>query len=301
MSNRNLQHIMNWINIAQPLPEQGVPMTFSGPQVHTPGARVSAVDKANVLIEPLRVVDIAIDAGDAVMEIYRTDFSVQHKEDSSPLTEADLAANRIIKSKLKLLTPSIPILSEESLVDWEIRKHWQYLWVVDPVDGTKEFVNRTDEFTINIALVENNKPILGVVHAPALGVTYYAVRGQGAFKLKVGEQPVSIKANPVPEEGTLKIVGSRSHQSEAMTEYMNQLMATRSDIEFVKSGSALKFCLVADGTADIYPRLAPTSEWDSAAGHIVVNESGKRVVQYGKTEELVYNKQDLLNPWFIVS
>jgi 3'(2'), 5'-bisphosphate nucleotidase len=276
-------------------------MSLSGNQVKEAGAPLFTIASSNLSFDPLRVVDIALEAGAAVMEIYRTDFAVQHKEDSSPLTEADLAANRIIKAGLKQLTPSIPILSEESLVDWETRKDWNLLWCVDPVDGTKEFVNRTDEFTINIALVENNRPVLGVVHAPALGLTYFAGREQGAFKIKDGGKPELIKAKPIPVDGPIRIVGSRSHQSAAMTDYMNKLMETRSQIDFVKSGSALKFCLVADGTADMYPRLAPTSEWDTAAGHIVINESGKRVIQYGKEEELVYNKEDLLNPWFICS
>lgn len=262
-------------------------------------AQVVAALNSNVAVDALRVVEIALEAGVAVMEIYQTDFAVQTKEDASPLTEADLAANRIIKEGLKLLTPSIPILSEESLVDWETRKDWNYLWCVDPVDGTKEFVNRTDEFSINIGLIENGKPILGVVHAPALGVTYFACRSKGAFKITNGGTPVAIRASEVSETGKLRVVGSRSHQSAAMVEYMEKLSATRSEIDFVKSGSALKFCLVADGTADVYPRLAPTSEWDTAAGHIVVNESGKRVVQYEKDEELIYNKENLLNPWFI--
>lgn len=274
-------------------------MSLAGNQVKPAGAPIFTIDKISVSFDPMKVVAIALEAGDAVMEVYKTDFAVQTKEDESPLTEADLAANRIIKAGLAKLTPSIPILSEESLVEWEERKNWEYLWCVDPVDGTKEFVNRTDEFTINIALVENNKPILGVVHAPALGVTYFASRAQGAFKIKDGGEPQLIKANPIPVDGPIKVVGSRSHQSPAMVDYMNKLQETRNQIDFVKSGSALKFCLVADGTADMYPRLAPTSEWDTAAGHIVINESGKRVVQYGKDEELVYNKEDLLNPWFI--
>ncbi|MDZ4835069.1 MAG: 3'(2'),5'-bisphosphate nucleotidase CysQ [Candidatus Melainabacteria bacterium] len=252
-------------------------------------------------MDALKVVEIALQAGVEVMAIYKTDFTVEHKADESPLTEADLAANRIIKDGLNKLTPTIPILSEESLVEWEIRKDWQYLWCVDPVDGTKEFVNRTDEFTINIALVEGNRPILGVVHAPALGVTYFATLNGGAFKIVNGGEPFRITARPLPIDGPIRVVGSRSHQSTAMVEYMNKLNETRKEIDFVKSGSALKFCLVADGTADMYPRLAPTSEWDTAAGHIVVKESGKTVVQYGLEEELVYNKQDLLNPWFICS
>ncbi|MBX3077003.1 3'(2'),5'-bisphosphate nucleotidase CysQ [Candidatus Obscuribacterales bacterium] len=274
-------------------------MSLIGNKVKPAGAPIFAIEKIGVSFDPMKVVAIALEAGDAVMEIYKTDFAVQHKEDASPLTEADLAANRIIKAGLAHLTPSIPILSEESLVEWEERKSWEYLWCVDPVDGTKEFVNRTDEFTINIALVENNRPILGVVHAPALKVTYFASREQGAFKIQDSGEPQQIKANPIPVDGPIKVVGSRSHQSPAMVDYMNKLQETRSQIDFVKSGSALKFCLVADGTADMYPRLAPTSEWDTAAGHIVINESGKRVIQYGKDEELVYNKQDLLNPWFI--
>lgn len=273
-------------------------MSFSAEKVNQVGAPVFVIDEIGVQIDLLKVVEIAHKAGLAVMEVYQTDFAVQTKEDASPLTEADLAANRIINESLKALTPSIPILSEESLVDWQTRRDWKYLWCVDPVDGTKEFVNRTGEFTINIALVERDKPILGVVHAPALGVTYFASRDGGAFKIKGDEKPVRIEAKPIPAAGPIRIVGSRSHQSTAMADYLSKLTQTR-QVDFVKSGSALKFCLVADGTADIYPRLAPTSEWDTAAGHIVVNESGKRVIRYGEDHELVYNKQDLLNPWFI--
>ena len=276
-------------------------MNKSGPAVSENTSTILTIKDTDVRIDALKVVEIALAAGVEVMAIYQTDFAVEHKADASPLTEADLAANRIIKDGLKKLTPSIPILSEESLVEWETRKDWQYLWCVDPVDGTKEFVNRTDEFTINIALVEGDKPILGVVHAPALGVTYFATLNGGAFKITNGGEPVRISARPLPIDGPIRVVGSRSHQSTAMVEYMSKLTETRKEIDFVKSGSALKFCLVADGTADMYPRLAPTSEWDTAAGHIVVKESGKTVLQYGLEEELVYNKQNLLNPWFICS
>lgn len=284
---------------ANSVSEHAVAASLLPPISAANATQVVAVLNNNVAVDALRVVEIALEAGVAVMEIYQTDFAVQTKEDASPLTEADLAANRIIKEGLKLLTPTIPILSEESLVDWETRKDWNYLWCVDPVDGTKEFVNRTDEFSINIGLIENGKPILGVVHAPALGVTYFASRSKGAFKITNGGTPVAIRASDDSETGKLRVVGSRSHQSAAMVEYMEKLSETRSEIDFVKSGSALKFCLVADGTADIYPRLAPTSEWDTAAGHIIVNESGKRVLQYEKDEELIYNKENLLNPWFI--
>ncbi len=251
-------------------------------------------------IDPLSVVEIAVQAGQRILEIYGTDFKVEHKEDDSPLTQADLEANRIIKEGLIRITPEIPILSEESLVPWEVRRQWQMLWVVDPLDGTKEFVNRTGEFTVNIALVQNNNPVLGVVHAPALNVTYFAWLGGGAYKIVDGKKPVKIQALPRTASGPIKVVGSRSHQSSAMTEYIEILTNARR-VDFVKSGSALKFCLVADGTADLYPRLAPTSEWDTAAGHIVVNESGKTVHQYGRSVELVYNKEDLLNPWFFCS
>ncbi len=276
-------------------------MSIKEPQVSEIEPTVLTIKNIDIQIDPMKVVEIALQAGIDVMAIYQTDFAVEHKADESPLTEADLAANRIIKDGLNKLTPNIPILSEESLVEWETRKDWQYLWCVDPVDGTKEFVNRTDEFTINIALLEGDKPILGVVHAPALGVTYFATANGGAFKIVAGQKPKRIVARPLPIDGPIKVVGSRSHQSTAMVEYMEKLSQTRREIEFVKSGSALKFCLVADGTADMYPRLAPTSEWDTAAGHIVVKESGKNVIQYGLEDELVYNKKDLLNPWFICS
>lgn len=257
-------------------------------------------------IDPLKVCDIAYLAGQAIMAIYETNFEVQHKEDKSPLTEADLAANAIIKEELAKLTPDIPVLSEESLVDWDVRKQWKTLWIVDPLDGTKEFVNRTDEFTVNIALVENDQPILGVVFAPALDVMYYASNSNGAYKMSGFGPPVRIYARERQNTDAITIVGSRSHQSDAMNNFMNDLSCMNNQVDFVKAGSALKFCLVAEGVADMYPRLAPTSEWDTAAGHVIVRESGKRVYRYDSEgrlndaqDELVYNKQQLLNPWFI--
>jgi 3''(2''),5''-bisphosphate nucleotidase, bacterial len=252
-------------------------------------------------IELADVVAIALEAGDAVMDVYKTEFDVTLKQDNSPLTSADLKSNQIIKDGLNDLNVEIPTLSEESrLVEFETRSKWGLLWIVDPLDGTKEFVNRTDEFTVNIALVEDGKPVLGVVHAPALGLTYCAVKGQGAYKIKAGGSPERLPGKPKEAEtNRVRVVGSRSHHSEAMTAFIEELSQQASDIEFVRSGSALKFCLVADQTADIYPRLAPTSEWDTAAGHIVAIECGRRVWNYETKEELIYNKENILNPWFI--
>lgn len=252
-------------------------------------------------IELASVVAIALKAGEAVMDVYKTDFDVTLKQDDSPLTSADLKSNQIIKDGLDDLNVEIPTLSEESrLVEFETRSKWGLLWIVDPLDGTKEFVNRTDEFTVNIALVEDGKPVLGVVHAPALRLTYCAVRGQGAYKIKGGEVPERLPGKPKePEANKVRVVGSRSHHSDAMTAFIAELSQQTADIEFVRSGSALKFCLVADQTADIYPRLAPTSEWDTAAGHIVAIECGRRVWNYETKEDLIYNKENVLNPWFI--
>jgi len=235
---------------------------------------------------------IARDAGVAIMEIYNSDeFDVQLKGDDSPLTKADLAAHRVIVDGLQKLSVQYPIISEESAdIDWELRRHWNRYWLVDPLDGTKEFIKRNGEFTVNIALIEKGEPICGVVYAPVLDATYVGERDKGAFLN--GEQ-IQVEQN-APE--TLRIVGSRSHASQETTDWLEAL---GKPYQMVPMGSSLKICLVAEGKADIYPRLGPTSEWDTAAAHAVLNAAGGSITTLDG-EPLRYNqKESFLNPYFI--
>jgi 3'(2'), 5'-bisphosphate nucleotidase len=238
---------------------------------------------------------IALKAGEAVMQIYRKDFSVDYKDDKSPLTEADLKSNEIICSSLQQLYPNIPIISEENKqTEYEIRKEWEYYWCIDPIDGTKEFIKKNDEFTVNIALVHKNAPVLGVVYAPALDEMYSAKQGEGAF---LNNQKLPLSINEKKQE-CMKVVASKSHLSQETQEFIDALDTKH--VEQVSKGSSLKLCMVASGEADIYPRLGPTMEWDTAAADAVVREAGKITYQFEKNEPMVYNKEDLLNPWFIV-
>ena len=247
----------------------------------------------NINIEDIK--SIALQAGDAIMEIYSKDFSVDYKDDKSPLTEADLKSNEIICNKLQELYPNIPIMSEENKqTEYEIRKNWEYYWCIDPIDGTKEFIKKNDEFTVNIALIYKNIPVLGVVYAPAIHEMYNAKKGEGAFK---NGQKLPLYVNDTPQE-KLNVVASKSHLSQETQEFINAL-ETKS-IEQASRGSSLKLCMVAEGVADIYPRLAPTMEWDTAAADAIVREAGKMTYQFENHKPVVYNKDNLLNPWFIV-
>jgi 3'(2'), 5'-bisphosphate nucleotidase len=243
-----------------------------------------------------QVVALARNAGDAVMEIYsQEDFGTTYKENDSPLTRADMAAHRLILDQLQVLTPSFPTLSEESkAAPYESRQNWGTFWLIDPLDGTKEFIKRNGEFTVNIALIENGEPVLGVVYAPALDITYWAAKGLGAFKRTKDNVTEQIRVSDY-REGTLKIVASRSHAGESLT----QLLERISNYECVSMGSSLKLCLVAEGTAHLYPRLGPTMEWDVAAAQCVVTEAGGTVTDLAG-HSLEYNKPNLLNPHFIV-
>ena len=237
---------------------------------------------------------IAKIAGNAIMEIYNKDFKVEYKDDESPLTEADTKANEIICGKLLELYPNIPIMSEENKqIDYKIRKNWEYYWCIDPIDGTKEFINKNGEFTVNIALVYNGVPVLGIVYAPAIECMYKSKKGQGAFKNNI-RLPIQ------RDDEDYIIVASRSHMSDETQKFVDSL-EIKKEKKMISKGSSLKLCMVADGTADIYPRLAPTMEWDTVAADAIVRESGKRSYQYDTNNEvLVYNKENLLNPWFIV-
>jgi len=246
------------------------------------------------LIEP--VVELAIKAGDTILAVYATDFDVQHKADRSPLTQADMASHYVIDHGLKELTPDIPVLSEESgLPDFAERSQWQTYWLVDPLDGTKEFVNRNGEFTVNIALIEKNRAIFGVVHVPVKNKTYLGCAGYGAELRAEGTAPAKIS---VAEKSTepARVVGSRSHRGASLDGFLAKL----GQYEMHSMGSSLKFCLVAEGAADIYPRLGPTSEWDTAAAQAVVEQAGGSVLTLdGKS--LSYNsKSEILNPHFLV-
>lgn len=242
-----------------------------------------------------KIIAIAKDAGTEIMKIYEKDFSIVYKDDASPLTEADLKSNEVICSQLEEFYPKIPILSEENKeVKYEERKDWKLFWLIDPIDGTKEFIKKNGEFTVNIALVEEGIPVLGVVYAPVLDEMYVAKKGLGAFKN--GKQ-LPLVQNKAPKE-LLNVVASKAHLSEETQKFIDNLESKK--VEQVSKGSSLKLCMVAEGIADIYPRLAPTMEWDTAAAHAIVLEAGKKVIQFESKENVVYNKENLLNPWFVV-
>jgi len=246
---------------------------------------------------------LAIKAGDLIMEIYNRDFYIETKSDNSPLTEADLASHHCIVDGLRALTPDIPVLSEESSEsDLDGRISWRKYWLIDPLDGTKEFIKKNGEFTVNIALIEDGQAALGVVYAPALNVLYYG-DSEGAFKVEdvanKSAQVQSIKVKRLPIKGDQwSIVGSRSHQSDEFLEFVSNI----NNHDIVSMGSSLKICLVAEGKADLYPRLGLTSEWDTAAAHAVVNAAGGLLLQYPELIPLEYNTkpETLLNPFFVV-
>jgi 3'(2'), 5'-bisphosphate nucleotidase len=244
-----------------------------------------------------QVYELARQAGAAIMEIYRCGSAdATSKADGSPLTLADLAAHRTIVEGLARLTPDIPVLSEEAAgIPYAERAGWKRYWLVDPLDGTREFIRRNGEFTVNIALIEQGEPVLGVVYAPVLAVGYHAERGAGAFMLRgeLAAQPIRVRSRAAGE--VIKAVASRSH-SDARTE---MLLGRLGDHQCISIGSSLKLCLVAEGAAHFYPRLGPTMEWDTAAAHAVVNEAGGRVCGLNGVE-LRYNKEDLHNPEFLV-
>jgi len=242
------------------------------------------------------VIDIATDAGRRIVEVYNQEFTIQHKDDKTPLTEADMAAHDAIESGLSRLTPNIPILSEESAaIAFSERKTWNRYWLVDPLDGTREFIKRNGEFTVNIALIDGNAPILGVILTPVGGVCYYACKGKGAYKRLPGKPAEPI--HTVPWQGRhIRVAGSRSHRSEAFNSFLSHF----DDHELVVMGSSLKSCLVAEGKADIYPRLGRTSEWDTAAAQCIVEEAGGAIADL-HLQPLRYNTKDsLLNPHFVV-
>lgn len=240
---------------------------------------------------------IARDAGDAIMRVYARDFSVEKKADKSPLTEADKAAHNVIVAGLQALPVQIPILSEEDIEGFSGADAEGRYWLVDPLDGTKEFIKRNDEFTVNIALIENGKPVLGVVTAPALGVGYVAAQGLGVFKIEVDGQRKAISVAGKPKaEARWRVLGSRSHPSPDLAAWLAQL----GEYTMLPMGSSLKLCIIAEGFADAYPRLGPTCLWDTGAAHAVVLEAGGRVETLEGSGLSYANPSEKLNPYFVV-
>ncbi|MEO0572692.1 MAG: 3'(2'),5'-bisphosphate nucleotidase CysQ [Bacteroidota bacterium] len=259
----------------------------------------------------LTAIEAAIAAGPKIMDIYnQPNFDVKIKENNSPLTEADISSNAIIRDYL--VKTGIPIISEEDKnLDYAQRKIWQQCWIVDPLDGTKEFLKKNGEFTVNIALCDSGTPTLGVIYVPAKRELYYAdVKKRRAFKLVVGEEhqldeslfygTSEIKPS-IPRNDKIRVVASRSHMNQKTSDFIEELKLKYDKVEIVSRGSSLKLCLVASGEADIYPRFAPTMEWDTAAGQAICNAVGLKVIDQNTQEPLRYNKENLLNPHFLVS
>lgn len=263
------------------------------------------VEKINYNI----ILKASIQAGKEILKIYERDFNIETKADESPLTEADLASNEVINSFLK--ETGIPIISEENKqADYSERKDWKKCWILDPLDGTKEFIKRNGEFTVNIALVEEGRPVLGVIYVPVTKELYYGDVRQGkAWKIKVevgaNVDQLLIEENeifPSNKQGKdiIRVVGSRSHMNDDTMTYVEGLKNEYETVEIVSKGSSLKFCLVAEGKADVYPRFAPTMEWDTAAGQAICEAVGLRVIDKGTNAPMVYNRENLLNNYFLV-
>ncbi|MDX2498434.1 MAG: 3'(2'),5'-bisphosphate nucleotidase CysQ [Desulfobacterales bacterium] len=271
----------------------------------------------------------AKDAGRAILDVYRQDFDISYKDDHSPLTLADQRSHNIIVSHLSDVSGErLPILSEEGRsISYQQRRRWKYFWMADPLDGTKEFIKKNDEFTVNIAQIHQNRPILGVIYVPVKDVFYFAGDGLGAYRmdnsdiLAIGtDRPVKNDSARVLEtilarsiklpddnhrfekkDSQITIVGSRSHATKELEAFIENMRKKHEQVEFISAGSSLKLCLVAEGRADIYPRLGPTMEWDTAAGQVIVEQARGSVLNYEVDEPLRYNKKNLLNPWFIAS
>ncbi|MCF6157500.1 MAG: 3'(2'),5'-bisphosphate nucleotidase CysQ [wastewater metagenome] len=277
-------------------------------------------------------VTAAKEAGDAILKVYNSDFSVEQKEDDSPLTLADKQSHEIITEHLSQMKHHHGhhyfLLSEEGKdIPYTERKDWEYFWLIDPLDGTKEFIKRNGEFTVNIALIHHGQPVLGVIYAPVPDVFYFAAKGAGAYKLpdcdkrlngywlegennntleglkKISRKlPLTDGQSTAPDSSSsVTIVASRSHLSKETEDYISGLKQRYRNIGLISTGSSLKFCLVAEGMANIYPRFAPTMEWDTAAGQAIVEEVGGKVIEFETGKPLQYNKEKLVNPWFIAS
>ena len=255
----------------------------------------------------IKAINASIKGGQAIMDVYASDFSIEHKDDKSPLTLADKNCNEVIENHLS--DTDIPFLSEEGAkITYLERRDWEYSWLVDPLDGTKEFVKRNGEFTVNIALIHNGNPIMGVIYVPVKQELYFAMEGLGSYKVSVDSlfeniESLILLSYSLPiycDRKNYVIVGSRSHMSAATEVFFDEMKEKHGDIEILTVGSSLKFCMVAEGKADAYPRYAPTMEWDTGAGHAIAKYAGFSVKQYNSTEDVIYNKENLLNPWFLV-
>jgi 3'(2'), 5'-bisphosphate nucleotidase len=250
----------------------------------------------------------ALEAGKAILEIYHSgEFDVEIKGDNSPLTKADTASHHVIMSHLT--NTEIPVLSEEGkAIPYEERKDWKQLWIVDPIDGTKEFIKRNGEFTVNIALIEDQRPLIGVIFVPVTGVLYFSSKEMGAFKTTVDLENFDVETlvsngNKLPlerEDKTFTIVASRSHMSPETETYVQEMRDNHGEVHLISKGSSLKLCMVAEGTADCYPRFAPTMEWDTAAGQAICEHAGFNVLDWKTKENMLYNREQLLNNWFLV-
>ena len=252
------------------------------------------MEMASINLEKLRryACGLVLEAGNRIMELYDDVFEISEKDDQTPLTSADIASNQIIMEGLQNVDPFFPVISEESRpAAFAERRNWQAYWLVDPLDGTKEFIKHNDEFTVNIALIYQQKPVIGVIHAPALNATYFASRGRGAFKLEGNKKAQRIHVRNL-RKGRVTIAGSRSHATSEMNRFLKEL----NKYDFIQMGSSIKFCRVAEGAVDLYPRLGPTYEWDSAAGQCIVEEAGGLVTDT-RMRILRYNtKKSILNP-----
>ncbi|MBN1182594.1 MAG: 3'(2'),5'-bisphosphate nucleotidase CysQ [Bacteroidales bacterium] len=268
-------------------------------------------DKINHLL--FRAIKSSIIAGEEIMKVYNSNNpGIEYKSDNSPLTNADKLSHACITENLH--DEEIPILSEEGThLDYNIRKEWKYFWLIDPLDGTKEFIERNGEFTVNIALIKEKYPILGVIFVPVQGTLYFGSVHLGAYKTNTGKicidelsriEQITEFAEELPVKQSFsdvfRVIGSRSHMNVETKTYIEQIKIRKRNVEIVNAGSALKFCLVAEGRADLYPRFGPTMEWDTAAGHCIAASAGLDIVQADGLSPLVYNKKDLYNPWFIV-
>jgi 3'(2'), 5'-bisphosphate nucleotidase len=257
----------------------------------------------------------SIHAGKEILKVYEGEIIVEMKDDKSPLTEADKRSNAAIVQYLE--STALPVLSEEGKsIDYTDRKNWDLFWLVDPLDGTKEFIKRNGEFTVNIALIKNQTPVGGVIYAPVINDLYFSIEGVGAYKLNCSiDALVEMISNdnfidslisksdklPIAKgDRVFTVVASRSHMSEKTTAFIDQLKSQHGEINLISKGSSLKLCLVAEGAAEVYPRFAPTMEWDTAAGHAIALGAGLTVRHTDSNEPLVYNKENLLNPWFVV-
>jgi 3'(2'), 5'-bisphosphate nucleotidase len=253
-----------------------------------------------VALMPL--LEAAREAGAAILEVYGRDFEVDYKEDQSPLTEADKASNEVIMKFLRSGHPDVPVISEENKqLEYGERRNWSRFWLVDPLDGTKEFIKRNGQFTVNIALVENGEPVIGVVHRPVTATSYVGVRGEGAWRIAGAADPVRIKGGPhYADQAAVRVVASRSHLTPEVEQFVEGLRDAGKTVDFLSAGSSLKLCLVAEGAADVYPRFGPTMEWDTGAAHAVAAAAGRSVLDAETRKPLRYNKENLLNPYFIV-